>query len=251
MSAAHSKTAFVTGGSEGIGLACARALLEDGYTVCLMARSAQKLASAQATLAGPGRSIVVQQADVSVPEQVERAVSAFAAQCGGIDVLIHAAGCSMHALCALEKVSPEEYLRVMRTNADSTFWVSRAVLPYMKEQNSGDIVYILSTATRTASAGYSVYSASKFAANALAQTLAAECSEEDIRVFSVSPGPVDTGIWAHKDVPPSPELRQKMLRPETIAQLVLFLLRQPRNVCIGDVVVTPRTPAPTPRGAAR
>lgn len=239
MSAPKQRVALVTGGSEGIGFACAAALLEAGDTVCLMARSAEKLAAAKEKLDAPGRRIFVQTADVGEPEQVERAVAAFFQACGQIDVLINAAGCSMYAPHSFETLSLADYRRIMRANVDGTYLVTRAVLPQMKQRNSGYIINVLSTAAHRAGAGNAPYSASKHAALAITQTLVAECRGSGVRISSISPGPVATSIWSHKDTPPTEAEKQRMLRPQDIAELVLFYLTRPDNVYLGDVVVEP------------
>lgn len=239
MSAAERRTALITGGSEGIGFACASALLNEGYTVCLMARNAEKLEIAREQLSGPDRCILIQPADVGDPAQVQRAVDAFLLECGKFDVLINSAGCSMHAPHVFEELSLADYNRIMHANTDGTFFVTRAVLPLMKQRDSGYIINILSTAAHHVGAGNAPYSASKCAAMALTQTLVAECRGSGIRVSSISPGPVATTIWSHKDCPPEEAKKQRMLRPQDIADLVLFYLTRPQNVYLGDVIVEP------------
>ena len=158
---------------------------------------------------------------------------------GGIDVLINSAGCSMHAPCSFENVSTEEYKRIMDTNVDGLFYMTRSVLKAMKERQSGYIINILSTASHAAAARGGPYSASKYAALALTETLAAECRGSGIRITSISPGPVATTIWSHKTTPPSEEEMARMLKPGDIARIAGFLLDNPDYVIIRDIEVTP------------
>ncbi|WP_352427665.1 SDR family oxidoreductase, partial [Enterocloster asparagiformis] len=189
--------------------------------------------------AGASRPVYTVPADAASPEQAAAAVEQACRFLGGIDVLINSAGCSMHAPCSFESVSTEEYKRIMDTNVDGVFYTTRSVLKIMKEQQSGYIINILSTASHAAAARGGPYSASKHAALALTETLAAECRGSGIRITSISPGPVATTIWSHKTTPPSEEEMARMLKPGDIARIAGFLLDNPEYVHIRDIEVTP------------
>jgi NADP-dependent 3-hydroxy acid dehydrogenase YdfG len=233
-------TAIITGGSEGIGYACAAALLQRNYKLCLISRNADKLEEAKKELLRQGNgTILTIPADVRKKPEVEAAGAAAFKQFGRIDVLINSAGCSMRAPASFESVTQEEYERIIRTNLDGTFYMTQAALALMKQRNSGFIVNILSTAAVRAGAGNGPYSASKFAARALTETLVEECRGSGIRISSISPGPVETTIWTHKITPPLQEKKDKMLRPADIADLAVFLIERPPYVHIRDMEVTP------------
>lgn len=231
--------ALVTGGSEGIGYACARLLGRRGYQVCLASRNSEKLEQAHCTLLQEEIHVALFPMDVGNDAQVREGIAALVEQFGGIDVLINAAGCSMPAFCPMGQIRDEDYRRIMRANADGVFFVSRAVLPVMQKQDRGYILNILSTAAHGAAVGNAPYSASKHAALAVTKTMEQECRGTGVRVSSLSPGPVATTIWSHKEAPPSRETMDKMLRPEEVAEVALFLIEQPPNVHLGDTVVTP------------
>lgn len=235
------KTALITGGSEGIGFACGKKLFDLGYDICLLSRSQEKLAIAEKKITRGSSSdrILTIPCDITSKDSVTRSVHKFMDTWGHIDVLINSAGCSMHAPSAFEDITDEEYLRIMRTNVDGLFWITRLVLSAMKKQDSGYIINILSTAAHAAQARNAPYSASKYAANALTETLIKECRGTGIRISSISPGPVSTSIWSHKITPPSEEEKERMLRPDDIGEIVLFLLSSPTNVHIRDLEVTP------------
>lgn len=235
------KTALITGGSEGIGFACAKKLYDLNYTVCLLSRNQEKLEAAKRKISGNSQSnrIINLSCDVTSNISVLEAVKKLTDMWGHIDVLINSAGCSMHAPSAFENITDEEYLRIMRTNVDGLFWMSRNVLSIMKQQKTGYIINILSTAAHAAQAMNAPYSASKYAANALTETLIKECRKSNIRISSISPGPVATSIWSHKITPPSEEEKAQMLRPEDIADIVGFLLSTSPGVHIRDLEVTP------------
>lgn len=145
----------------------------------------------------------------------------------------------MYAPQSFEQLDIEDYYRIMKTNADGTFFVTKAVLPWMKQQNSGYILNILSTACHNPSANNGPYSASKCAVQALTKTLAAECRNSGIKVSSISPGPIATTIWNNKITPPTDAVKKKMLNPRDIAELVWFYLTRPDNVYLSDVIVEP------------
>jgi NADP-dependent 3-hydroxy acid dehydrogenase YdfG len=84
-----------------------------------------------------------------------------------------------------------------------------------------------------------MYSASKYAARAVTESIIAECMGTGVRVSSISPGPVNTNIWAHKTTPVTEERKEKMLRTEDIANIISFLLQSDSNVHIGNITVEP------------
>jgi NADP-dependent 3-hydroxy acid dehydrogenase YdfG len=231
---------FITGGSEGIGYACTAALLERGHNVCIVSRSAAKLEAARKNAAsiGKGRLLTIPM-DVTQKTEVDAAVTEAVRCFGGIDVLINAAGVSMRGFTPFESISEAEYDRIIRINTDGVFYVTQAVLAVMRKRDSGYILNILSTAAYHAGPGNGPYSASKYAARAMTETLVEECRGSGIRISSISPGPVATTIWSHKTTPPSRQKMEKMLRSPDIADLAVFLLERPKNVFIRDMEVSP------------
>lgn len=233
------KRALVTGASSGIGRAVAKALAMEGVHLALQGRDEARLAAVQAAAAADGFAPLRILADLTVEQAAEDAVDRAAQGLGGLDFLIHCAGISQADNPPFERTDTDAYHRIMRTNADATLFCMRRALRYVREAEAGYLVNILSTAATAAGAGGGVYAASKHAAKALQEALAAECRGTTVRVSSVSPGPVDTEIWSHKAEPPPAARRERMLRPEEIAEVVLFLLRQPPGVFIPDIRVEP------------
>jgi len=208
--------------------------------VCIVSRSPIKLENARKRLSSDGLGDVLTiSADVTKKEEIQNAVAEAYNHFGSIDVLINSAGCSMHTPAVFEAVSQEEYERIMHTNTHGTFYTTQAVLGIMRQQDYGYILNILSTAAFRAAQKNAPYAASKFAVKAMTESLVEECRGSGIRVSSISPGPVATSIWSHKTIPPTAEKIEKMLRPEEIADLAMFLLERPPNVFIKDMEVTP------------
>lgn len=239
------KVALVTGGSEGIGLASAQALLRDGFAVAIVSRSAAKLAAAAATLAADDRLLQLA-ADVTSEEQVALTVAATLAHFGRLDALVNSAGVSMRANRRLADSDPAEWRRIIETNLTGTYLMCRACLPHLEKAPEADIVNIQSTASYAAKPTVGVYAASKFGVRALTESLIEEYQGSTVRVTAVSPGPVDTTIWGHKSAPPDEATRSSMIRPQDIADIVTWLIGRPRSLHIPNITVTPTRFRPMP-----
>src|SRR5205823_7920131 len=160
MQSLRGKVAFVTGGSRGIGLAIARALVADGVQVAITGRSAAHLSSARPAIeaAGPG-SVETLQADVRKFADVQRAIDAAVARFGGLDILINNAGVGIFADVA--SMTPEQWAEVIDTNLTGVFNACHAALPHMRRRGRGFIVHISSLAGKNPFANAAAYCASK------------------------------------------------------------------------------------------
>ncbi len=234
------KVAVVTGASKGIGLAISQALLEHGVTVAAVSRTSEDLQKIthQQNEQFPGKMFAFP-ASLEREEECIRVISEIGNCFGQIDILINCAGVSQHSFMDLEQLHREEFERILHTNLNSVLYCTRQTIPYMKQQNQGFILNILSTAAFQSSGGGIAYSASKYAARAVTEGLIEQYKGTGIRVTSISPGPVNTNIWSHKTQPVSEERKKKMLRPEDIAQIAMFLLQLDDNVHIGNITVEP------------
>jgi NAD(P)-dependent dehydrogenase (short-subunit alcohol dehydrogenase family) len=234
------KVAIVTGGSQGMGLATVSALAVRGMQVVAMARDRSRLESALAGLDdGVRERVAGVPGDVSQEGDVAAAVAEVIGRFGRIDVLVNCAGTSMRARSRLVDTTTEEWERLIDGNLTGTYLMCRAVLPHVQAAGAGYIVNVLSTAAFRSGQGVSLYAASKFGARALTEALIEEYRNTSVRITSVSPGPVATGIWDLKVEPPSPEKRARMLRPSDIADVIVWLLDRPSGMHIPDITVTP------------
>ncbi|MDL2318133.1 SDR family oxidoreductase [Eubacteriales bacterium OttesenSCG-928-A19] len=237
----HGKRALVTGASSGIGRAVALALAEHGVSIVLQGRDEARLHALRERIEreedAPPTAVIA--ADLTDEQAANTAVDRAASAFGGLEILVHCAGVSQRRNMPFAETDTEGYRRILSTNVDGAFYCMRRALSYLREAEEGYIVNILSTAATSAGKGGGVYAASKHATRALQEALVAECRGTGVRVSSVSPGPVATEIWTHKTTPPSEAEKQTMLRPETIADIVVFLLCQDANVFIPDVRVEP------------
>jgi NAD(P)-dependent dehydrogenase (short-subunit alcohol dehydrogenase family) len=213
--------AIVTGGSKGIGLAIARAIVERGGQVTNTARSEAEQRQAAQTLGDPstplgaGRVHAVR-ADVREPADAERIVAETVRHFGGLDVLVNNAGVGRFANVA--DLSVDDWRTVIETNLSGVFYCTRAALPEMRRRGGGFIVNISSLAGKNAFAGGAAYCASKAGLDQFSEALMQEVRHHNIRVSCVNPGSVATGFSGGSGG------ESWKLAPEDVAKVVVDLL---------------------------
>lgn len=232
----ESRLALVTGASRGIGYAVCAALRDAGVDVIMVARGEDRLRKAADRIGG--RAIP---ADVSDPESVQRLAEAVNA--GGRpvpDILISAAGA--FALAPVAETDPADFGRQLAVNLRGPFLLMRAFLSDMIERGSGHIVTLGSVAGRRAFPHNGAYSASKFGVRGLHAVLDEELKGTGVRATLVEPAATDTPLWDDVDYTRHPGLppREAMLRPEAVAEGVLFALTRPPDVDV-RVIALDRT----------
>jgi 3-oxoacyl-[acyl-carrier protein] reductase len=189
------RNVLITGGSRGIGAACAilfaRAGADVGIIYAANAQSARRVASEVRNL---GKKAVTLKADVSKMDECRKVVGAFVRESGSVDILVNSAGIWEYA--PAERMTDRNWKRTMSVNLDGTMQMIRAALPSMLARKQGVIINIASTAGQRGEAEHSHYAASKGAVIALTKSLAVELIGRGIRVNCVSPGWVDTDMVA-------------------------------------------------------
>jgi NADP-dependent 3-hydroxy acid dehydrogenase YdfG len=174
-------------------------------------------------------------------EVVDRVVADF----GRIDVLINAAGVML--IRPLTEIDTAEWETTIDLNVKGTLWGIAAALPLFLKQGSGHIINLGSVhGLKVFSPGGAVHSASKYAIRALSEGLRAELAETPIRVTTVTPGAVDTGIQnktTGTDSARMLEIYKKAIPASAVARAIAFAIEQPDNVDINELVVRPTTQA--------
>ena len=179
------RRALVTGSSMGIGFAIAKALASAGAHVVLNARNADRLAEAQATLAALNLSVSAECFDVAQPDAVNDAVTRIEST-GPLDVLVNNAGIQIRG--PLDQFAEDDWRRLMATNLDSVFYVSKAVARNMIPRRSGSIINICSVMSEVSRPTVAPYTASKGAVKMLTKAMANDWGPSGIRVNGIGPG---------------------------------------------------------------
>jgi NAD(P)-dependent dehydrogenase (short-subunit alcohol dehydrogenase family) len=216
------KTAIVTGASRGIGLAVARVLAREGVRLGLLCRSQPEVG---------GEFIPCDFADA---ENFLATARSLIQRLGTVDFLINNAGIFLEQ--AVPEIPLADWERVLRVNLTAPFLLTREVLPQMIARRQGRIINIASTAGTQGYLHQSAYCASKHGLLGFGRSLAIEVKPLNIHVHTLCPGGVDTDFI--KGTYLGDRLKgQPMIKPEDIAEMVLFLLRQPENIDLAEVIV--------------
>ena len=218
------RSALVTGGSSGIGLAIARALREDGYELTLASRRAEKVEPAAAELGALGIA-----ADVSSEEDCERLVAAHRERYGGLDVLVNSAGIGIAG--KIEDQPAKHVDLQLGVNLRGLLVVTRLALPLLKE-SQGHVINLASIAGTQPTPVLAVYGATKAAVLAVTRSLNAELEADGVRCTALAPAFVDTPMAAWSGIPP-----ENMIRAEDCAELVRAVLRLSPYARVPEIVV--------------
>jgi len=237
------KQVLITGGSRGIGRACAVGFAERGARVAINYRS--NASAAEATLAElPGDGHVMLQADVTDPQAVEDLVAAAIEALGGLDIVVNNAGIWVDHV--LEDVDYDEWQeawkRVLEANLLGPANVSYCAARHMIERGGGRIVNVSSRGSFRGEPNGPAYGASKAGLNAMSQSLAKRLAPHGITVGVVAPGFVDTDMAArYLDTPMAAEIKaqspfNRVAKPEEVAAAVFFLASEGSEFSTGAII---------------
>jgi NAD(P)-dependent dehydrogenase (short-subunit alcohol dehydrogenase family) len=247
------KTAIITGGNSGIGLATARLFVQEGARIAIIGRNQATLDAAAAEL---GANALALQADVADVAATERAINRAAEHLGGLDILFANAG--IPGDTPLGKTTLEAFETIIRINLTGVFFTIQAALPHLRD--GGSVILNGSVHAVLGIPGASAYAASKAGTRAMTRNLASELSPRRIRVNQVTPGGTRTPIWNNRapDAAAMAALEARLSggiplgrigEPEELAQAALFLASDEASYIQGSEIVVDGGTTQNPFGA--
>lgn len=234
----QNKVAAITGAASGIGLECAKILLEQGAKVVLIDRAEDRLNKLCAELGPNALPLVVNLLDGA---EVSAMLPRILDLAGGLDIFHANAGAYIGGPVA--EGDPDAWDRMLNLNINAAFRSVHAVLPHLIAQKSGDILFTSSIAGVVPVVWEPIYTASKFAVQAFVHSTRRQVAQHGVRVGAVLPGPVVTALL---DDWPKAKMEEalangSLMQPREVAEAVLFMLSRPRNVTIRDLVIVPNS----------
>lgn len=235
------KVIVITGASSGLGEAAARLLAEQGATLVLAARRADRIQQLAEELKQKGANALALITDVTKHEQVKQLVDTAVQTFGKVDVIINNAG--LMPAAPIGRLKIEEWDAMIDVNLKGVLYGIAAVLPYMKEQRSGHIINVSSVAGHKVPNGNAVYAATKFAVRALSEGLRVEVKPHNIRTTVISPGAVATELTntiSEPDIAAAyNKAYEKAIPAESFARAVVYAIGQPEEVDINEILFRP------------
>lgn len=228
------KVALVTGGASGLGAALCRLLGSSGATVVIADLNLDKASMLAAALRAAGARVEPVAADVGDPEAARRTVAGAVARWGRLDILVNNAGTDL--TLPLSQLQPADWVRVMNTNLNGPFFLSRFAAEHMKAQGAGHIVNIASTAAKRAWPNASAYHASKWGLLGLSHAMHAELRADGIKVTAVIAGGMRTPFLLDR----FPDIDAATLQePINVARAIKSVLLLPDDSVVAEITVLP------------
>jgi len=237
------KTVLITGATSGFGKAIAYKFAQNGYSIVITGRRADRLNDIKQDLEKEyGVNVISLVFDVRDRIQTENAVNELKKQLKTVDILVNNAGLAA-GLSSIDEGNVDDWDTMIDTNVKGLLYVTKQVLPLIKNSDAGHIINISSTAAKTVYKNGNVYCASKFAVEALTQSMRIDLLPYGIKVTSVDPGMAETEFSlvrfkGDKERADNVYKDFKPLSAEDVAGVVYYTATLPPHVCINDVVIT-------------
>jgi len=227
---------LVVGASSGIGRATAVQFAAKGARVMASARREDRLT----TLQRENPSIQIHPADASDAAQMDRLAAATRERFGRIDILVFATGTNTPDR-SMQRLRVDIWDMMISTNLNSAYYITRAVLPAMREARAGHLIYISSISGLTPDVSGASYQASKRGLVGLAHAIRVEEKENGIRTCAICPGLVESELLEKRPVKPSEEVLAKALQPDDVADIVVSVAQLHPRVAVPELEILPTT----------
>lgn len=243
------KTVLITGATSGIGKSCAYRFAEKGYQLILLARRTERLSALAQELHNQfGTKTLCWTVDVREEDSLTTVFATLnSEEFPTIDILVNNAGLAA-GFGPIDEGATEDWNVMIDTNVKGLLYVTKLVLPFMKQQGFGHIINISSTAAKDVYANGNVYCASKFAVDALTKSMRIDLLNHGIKVTSINPGACETEFSLVRfkgDQERADAVYQGFtpLTPNDVADAVLYTASLPKHVCVNDLTLTCLTQA--------
>jgi NADP-dependent 3-hydroxy acid dehydrogenase YdfG len=233
------QTAWVTGAGSGIGRAAATALAGAGASLVLTGRRVEPLQAVAAELEGRGGTVLVAAGDLTDKAAAHDMAVRIGERFGRLDILVNNAGTNIRER-SWSQLTPERIDTILNGNLSSAFYVASAALPLMRAQKNGVMIHTASWAGRFVSpVSGPAYTAAKHAVVAMSHSINMEEFVNGIRSSVICPAEVATPILDLRPQPLSAEERARMLQPEDMGDLILYVATRPPHLCLNEILISP------------
>lgn len=239
MASLAGKVAWVTGAGSGIGEAAALALAGEGAAVALTGRRREPLQRVADQINKAGGKALVAAADLGELEAATRIAATIAKDFGRLDILVNNAGSNVLER-SWAQLTPERAKTVLDANLNSAFYCSVAALHIMRPQKDGLLIHTASWAGRFVGlVSGAAYSAAKHGVVAMSYSINMEEFQNGIRSTVLCPAEVATPILDKRPKPVTAEERARMIQPQNMADLIVYIAMQPASICVNEVIISP------------
>ncbi|QJP35096.1 3-ketoacyl-ACP reductase [Nonlabens sp. Ci31] len=223
------KNAIITGGNRGLGKATAIAFAKEGINVAITGRDEKALKATVSELEQLGVQATYAAFDISNYKEVQSHIKTLVAHLGAVDILVNNAGIA--AFGTLNDMDVNQWSQIIQTNLMGMYYVTKEVLPYLIDQNKGDIINVSSTAGLSGIASTSAYSASKFAVIGMSESLMKEVRKNNIRVCTLTPSTIATDMAVDLGIADK-DSEDSVLQAEDFAELIVAGLKLPKRAML-------------------
>ncbi|MFY0713825.1 3-ketoacyl-ACP reductase [Seonamhaeicola sp. NFXS20] len=229
MSNLKGKKAIITGGGRGLGKATAIAFAKEGIDVAITGRNEKILKETVAELENMGVKAIYSVFDVGNYDEVKASIKTIVYELGSVDILVNNAGIA--AFGTIQEMEVSQWSQIIQTNLMGMYYVTKEVLPYLINQNEGEIINVSSTAGLNGNAKTSAYSASKFAVIGMSESLMKEVRKNNIRVCTLTPSTIVSDMSIGLGIA-TKDSEEKVLQPEDFAELIVAGLKLPKRAML-------------------